>query len=77
VATLKASAAAGIKVPLQRGEESMPGPVLRTTFQSWNREAVAADSSFEAVCLFSALGIIFSLVFLLTIGPAFDLGLME
>jgi hypothetical protein len=55
----------------------MPGPVLRTTFQGWNRRDVAADPSFEAVCLFSALGIIFSLVFLLTIGPAFDLGLME
>jgi hypothetical protein len=55
----------------------MPGPVLRTTLQSWNRQDVASDPSFEAVCLFSALGIIFSLLFLLTIGPAFDLGLME
>jgi hypothetical protein len=58
-------------------EESMPGPVLRTTFQSWNRQAAAADPSFEAVCLFSALGIVVSLVFLLTNGPAFDPGLME
>jgi hypothetical protein len=62
---------------LERREESMPGPVLRTTFQGWNRQDVASDPSFEAVCLFSALGIIFSLVFLLAIGPAFDLGLME
>ncbi len=53
----------------------MPGPVLRTTFRNWNRQDV--DPSFEAVCLFSALGIIFSLAFLLTIGPAFDLGLTE
>ena len=55
----------------------MPGPVLRTTFQSWNREAAAADPSFEAVCLFSALGIVLSLVFLLMSGPPFDLGLVE
>jgi hypothetical protein len=55
----------------------MPGPVLGTTFQGWNRQDVADDPSFEAVCLFCALGIVFSLVFLLTIGPAFDLGLME
>jgi hypothetical protein len=55
----------------------MPGPVLRTTFQDWNRQHAASDPSFEVVCLFSALGIIFSLVFLLTIGPAFDLGFTE
>jgi hypothetical protein len=55
----------------------MPGPVLRTTFQDWNRQDVASDPSFEAVCLFSALGVIFSLVFFLTIGPAFDLGFTE
>jgi|GEM_PF-5802956 hypothetical protein len=55
----------------------MPGPVLRTTLQSWNRRDVASDPSFEAVCLFSALGIVFSLVFLLTIGPVFDLGFTE
>jgi hypothetical protein len=55
----------------------MPGPVLRTTFQGWNRQDVASDPSFEAVCLFSALGIVFSLVFLLTIGPIFDVGFMD
>jgi hypothetical protein len=55
----------------------MLGPVLRTTFQNWNTRHMASDPSFEAVCLFSALGIIFSLAFLLTIGPAFDLGLTE
>jgi hypothetical protein len=55
----------------------MPGPVLRTTFQVRNRRDIVFDPSFEAVCLFSALGIIFSLIFLLTIGPMFDLGLTE
>ena len=55
----------------------MPGPVLPTTFQDWNWQDAVCDPSFEAVCLFSALGIILSLVFLLTIGPAFDLGFME
>jgi hypothetical protein len=50
---------------------------MPTTFQSWNREAAATDPSFEAVCLFSALGIVLSLVFLLANGPAFHLGLME
>jgi hypothetical protein len=55
----------------------MPGPVLRTTFRDWNRRDVVSDRSFDAVCLFSALGVIFSLVFLLTVGPAFDLGFTQ
>jgi hypothetical protein len=55
----------------------MPGPVLRTTFQNWNTRDVASDPSFEAVCLFCALGIICSLAFLLAVGPVFDLGLTE
>jgi hypothetical protein len=59
------------------GRKSMPGPVLRTTFQGRNRQDVASDPSFEAVCLLSALGIVFSLIFLLTVGPVFDLGLTE
>ena len=53
----------------------MPVQLLRTTSQDWKRWDAVSDSSFEAVCLFSALGIIFSLVFLLTIGPVFDVGL--
>jgi hypothetical protein len=53
----------------------MPVQVLRTTSQDWKWWDAVSDSSFEAVCLFSALGIIFTLVFLLTIGPMFDVGL--
>jgi len=54
----------------------MPGPVA-TTFQDWSWRGAVRDPSFEAVCLFSTLGIILSLVFLLTIGPALDLGFTE
>jgi len=53
----------------------MPVRVSRTTSQDWKWWDAVSDSSFEAVCLFSALGIIFTLVFLLTIGPLFDVGL--
>jgi len=43
--------------------------VLPTTYQHWDRRDVLSEASLEAVCLFSALGIIFSLVFLLVMGP--------
>ncbi len=55
----------------------MLGPVLWTSFQHGSAREVVSDPSFEAVWVFSAIGIIFSLVFLLTIGPAFDCGFTE
>src|SRR5215471_16224760 len=58
-----------LRIPQQR-EESMSGTLSRTTFHHWNRrDALSDDSSLEAVCLFSALGVILSLAFLLIIGP--------
>jgi hypothetical protein len=50
----------------------MLGQVLRTTVLGWKRLRAVFDSSFEVVCLFSALGIILSLVFHDVIAPAFD-----
>jgi hypothetical protein len=51
----------------------MLGQVLRTTVWDWKWvKAVFGDPSFEAVCLFSLLGIILSLLFVDTVAPAFD-----
>jgi len=52
----------------------MPVQVLPATSRDGKRLDAVFDSSFEAVCLFSALGIIFSLIFLLVVEPAFDVG---
>jgi hypothetical protein len=55
----------------------MADPVWWTAARDRTRRDAVFDQSFEAVCLFSALGIVLTLLFLLTFGEAFELGLME
>jgi hypothetical protein len=43
---------------------------LWTKLPEWRRTKVEFDPSFEAVCLFSALGIVISLLLLATVVPA-------
>jgi hypothetical protein len=50
--------------------------VWREAVRDWRRIEAAGDRSFEAVCLFSSLGIILSLAFFSGTMPAPDLGLM-
>jgi hypothetical protein len=52
----------------------MLGQALRAIVLDRKRLRAVFDSSFEVVCLFSALGIILSLVFHDLIAPAFDAG---
>jgi len=54
----------------------MPVQLSQASSQDWKRWDAVFDSSFDAVCLFSFLGVILSLVFLLTVVPAFDDGLI-
>jgi hypothetical protein len=53
----------------------MPVELLPASSQEWKRRDVAFDPSFNTVCLFSAVGLILSLLFLLVIEPSFELDL--
>jgi hypothetical protein len=44
--------------------------VLWIRLPRWTRTKDVIDSSFEVVCLFSALGMVLSLLFLATVVPA-------
>jgi hypothetical protein len=50
--------------------------VWREAVRDWRRLEAAGDRSFEAVCLFSSLGIILSLAFFSETFPVPDVGLM-
>jgi hypothetical protein len=52
----------------------MPGETSRTAAWDRKRTATVFDPSFEAVCLFSLLGLVISLLFIDHIGPEFDVG---
>jgi hypothetical protein len=45
----------------------------RTALREWRRLDADFGSSFEAVCLFSFLGIVLTLLFLHTVAPVFDI----
>jgi hypothetical protein len=49
--------------------------VWHVSSRNWQKLA-ALDRSFEAVCLFSSLGIVLSLAFFSATLPALDIGLM-
>jgi hypothetical protein len=49
--------------------------VWHVSSQNWQR-LTALDRSFEAVCLFSSLGIVLSLAFFSATLPTLDVGLM-
>jgi hypothetical protein len=55
----------------------MADPLSSTTVRDQDRSMQDAElrQSFEAVCLFSALGVLLSLMFLLITGEPFDPGL--
>ena len=53
----------------------MFGLVLHVSSRNW-QWLTAGDRSFEAVCLFSSLGIVLSLAFFSATLPALDIGLM-
>jgi hypothetical protein len=55
----------------------MAGLVMWTPVRDRHVPKAELRQSFEAVCLFSALGIVLSLIFLLATGDAFDPGALE
>jgi hypothetical protein len=55
----------------------MGGLVMWIHVREQSRRNAELRRSFEAVCLFSALGVVLSLIFLLATGENFDPSVME